>query len=140
MKTVFLSGPYLSGECDEKYKKKMEILAQGKKSPICDKLIKLRIIKNNIKIAIKATQYLRKSGFNVFCPHLAIAGYCQDMNENNKQDRKLIIDMNLQWVEKCDIIAFIPGWQKSKGCREEFRYADDLKKKMRYLTNKEIGL
>ena len=111
MKTVFLCGPYNTG----------------------DKV-------KNIKIAIKAAQYLRDKGYNVFCPHVAIASYCTDMDDNNKTEHALIMGMCLQWVEVCDVFAAIPGCGKSPNCELEYKYALSRGKHVIYLTYEEIGL
>lgn len=111
MKTVFLCGPYTTGNTV-----------------------------NNVKIAIKAAQYLRRKGYNVFCPHVAIAGYCSDMDDGNNEDHKKIMAMCLQWVETCDVFAIIPGWAKSMNCSAEYMIAEIHGKEKIFLTYKQIGV
>ena len=111
MKTVFLCGPYNTGNREE-----------------------------NIKIAIKAAQNLRDKGYNVFCPHIAIGEYCTDMNDENKAEHKKIMKMCAQWIEICDAFAVIPGWEDSQNCSIEYECACALNKEIIYLTFKEIGI
>jgi len=110
MKTVFLSGPYRDN------------------------------ITRNIKIAKKAAQLLRDKGYNVFCPHFAIAGYCDDWSDKDPEQRKRILSMCAQWIEICDVFAVIPGWQKSDGCRFEYAIAEGYDKEIIFLTYGQIGV
>jgi hypothetical protein len=125
MKTCFICGPYTTIliPCD------------------CIALESKFNIKRNIEIAIKAAQYLRRTGYNVFCPHVAIAGYCKDMDEmNNQDDKKLINAMCEQWIQICDCIALIPGWEKSDNCHMEYAIADMNGKEIIHLTYGQIGI
>ena len=108
MKTVFLSGPYLGN------------------------------IKKNTETAKKAARYLRNKGYNVFCPHVAIAGYCDDLDESYPENRKLILEMCYQWISICDYFAQLPGWNESDGCCKEYRMAEMCNKKIISLTYGQI--
>jgi len=110
MKTIFVCGPYVSG---------------------------YGIEKNTLR-AIAASQYLRNHGYNVFCPHVGIAGYCSDMDDRDKEDHKKIMAMCLQWVEICDMIAIIPGYEKSINCQAEYTLSEVHGKEKIFLTNKQI--
>lgn len=110
MKTVFLSGPYSTG-----------------------------FLTCNISRAIHAARFLRDKGYNVFCPHVAIAGYCDDWTED-KEHRKLILSMCAQWVEICEVFALIPGWQESDGCWFEYAIAEANDKPIIHLTYGQIGV
>lgn len=112
MKTVFVCGPYTTGGD----------------------------IARNIRIAIKAAQYLRDRGYNAFCPHVAIAGYMKDWSDDNPTQRNIIRMMCLQWVSLCDCIAMIPGWEKSEMCRAELAVAATESKIQINLTFGQIGV
>lgn len=104
MKTVFLSAPY-AGD-----------------------------ITKNIAIAKRAARLLRDQGFNVFLPHTAIAGYCDDWTDTDPEHRNSILAMCVQWVGICDYFAQVPGWDKSDGCCLEYAYASAAGKEMIALT------
>jgi len=125
MKTVFLSGPYYTGRSEFFKNKTLE---------------KAFLVKHNIKTAKAAARYLRDKGYNVFCPHLAIAGYCDDWTDNNSEHRTKILKMCAQWIEICEYFAVIPGWQKSDGCRFEYAIAEANDKKIISLTYGQIGV
>lgn len=124
MKTIFLCGPYNSPESELRLTRECVI----------------GVKEYNSKVAIKAAQYLRKAGYNVFCPHVAIAGYCVDMDDSNIKDHYKIMEMCMQWISICDCMATIPGWEKSENCKAEFTRAASLNKMTIHLTYGQIGV
>ena len=140
MKTVFLSGSYytrIESKAIQEFKEKIKPLDDEETEEI---LLKDEYIKQNILKAKKAAQLLRDKGYNVFCPHFAIAGYCDDWEDENSEHRKKILEMCAQWIEICDVFAVIPGWQKSDGCRFEYAIAEANNKKIISLTYGQIGV
>jgi hypothetical protein len=109
MKTIFLSAPY-SGD-----------------------------VEVNVKLAKHAARSLRDRGYNVFCPHVAIAGYCDDWNDNNKEHRGRILEMCAQWIKICDYFAQVPGWDRSDGCCFEYAVATISNKDIINLTFAQIN-
>ena len=89
-------------------------------------------VKENIERAIIAAAKLRDRGFNVFLPHGNFV-YCLDL-QNNFESRKKIYQLCNEWIEVCDVIAFMPGWKRSDGCCSEFKEACRFHKKIMYLT------
>lgn len=99
MNTAFLSGPHIAGD-----------------------------VEKNKETAIYYARKLRDQGYNVFCPHVAIAGYCDDLNDKNPVHRKKIMDMCFQWIDICDIFVLIPGFSGSPGAMKEYDYAVEKEK------------
>lgn len=75
----------------------------------------------NIRRAWKVAKILWGNGYTVICPHSNSA-----FMENISNDEFIQRDLSL--VGRCDVIFVLPGWQKSKGTREEIRYAGLLGK------------
>lgn len=105
MKKLYLAGPYTGTDTE----------------------IKWHIIK-----AIDAAIVLRKKGYNVLLPHANFV-YCDDL-EQTKDGRKILIHMCCEWIDACDIFCLMPGWKHSRGCRNEFAYAQKAGKEIMYLT------
>jgi nucleoside 2-deoxyribosyltransferase len=93
-------------------------------------------VKENIHKAIKAATKLRDRGFNVFLPHANFV-YCEDL-EPTMEGRKKIFQLCYEWIDICDVVAFMPGWKKSPGACAEFKKAHQLHKKIIYLTESDI--
>jgi hypothetical protein len=135
MKTVFICGPYTTiiDEYKESYKRYKHNLK-------VKKIIERKCIEENINIAIKAAQYLYDHAYNVFCPHVAIAGYMEDKTDSNPENYRRVLEMCFQWIEKCDFFALLPGWNESAGCKEELSHAIENDKYIMYLTYERIGV
>lgn len=78
-------------------------------------------IKENI---IKAKEYARKAvdlGYIPIVPHLY---FPQFLDDNNKKERNLGIEMGLQLLNMCDKIVIIGN--PTEGMKQEIIYADNL--------------
>ena len=142
MEKIFICAPYTTEIKDGIYKNQKQYYLQVLNltdDSITDIYLKKFSIERNIEIAKKTAQYLRKAGYNVFCPHVAIAGYCDDMDDNKKDDRDKILKMCFDWIRICDYIAILPYWEESDGCQKEYKLSKELNKKVIKLTYKQIG-
>jgi hypothetical protein len=45
------------------------------------------------------------------------------------------LELGLYWLAKCDIVAFLPGWENSKGATIEHMVARSLGKEIVYVRN-----
>ena len=95
MKLVYISGPY-EGTDEE--------------------------IKQNIINAKKVADFFVRRGYNVFVPHTNYE--CCEEREFTKQGRIEILNMCFDMVPRCDVIAFLPGWEKSRGASGEYAIAE----------------
>jgi len=77
--------------------------------------------------AEEAAAHFLRLGYAVFCPHLY---------EYLVINRSLFLEHSdwmrtcLHFVDKCDIVVFLPGWEKSEGAVQEYRRAVELGKKI----------
>jgi hypothetical protein len=72
----------------------------------------------NIRTGISAATLLLQNGFAVFCPFVdfqyGLSGSLpMEVYKNN----------SLEFLNSCDIILMLPGWEQSKGAKEELRIA-----------------
>ncbi len=106
MKSVFISGPYTGTKYDEEYE-------------------------NMMKASAAAAHYI-KMGYAVFCPHSMMLPIDHNFN-NGMIEYTDWLELTLYWLEKCDIVIFLPGWKDSNGCKVEHMVARALGKKVLYL-------
>lgn len=81
-------------------------------------------VEQNIQLAAMYAKKYLKLGYSVHCPHMNTAHFNDIMEYYN------FLRMDLEILNRCDIIVMIPGWKESKGARIEFIHA--------ILTEKEI--
>lgn len=76
-------------------------------------------INRNIQAAKRAARRFVDLGYNVFCPH---ANYemCADME---KTERAKILSMCIDSLYRCDMVAVLPSWVDSAGCKQEITAA-----------------
>lgn len=86
-------------------------------------------IEDNIKTARKYSIDLWEQGYVVLCPHLNTAHFEKDC----KCKYEDYIEGDLEMMKRCDIIAFMPDWNKSKGAVIEYEYAIKLGMEIKYL-------
>jgi len=108
MKSVFISGPY-TGMKDEEY--------------------------NNMMKAARVGAHYLKLGFAVFCPHTMTYPIDRNYNTGGEIEYEDWLELGLYWLAKCDIVAFLPGWENSKGATIEHMVARSLGKEIEYVRN-----
>lgn len=92
---------------------------------------------NISQAATVALEYYKK-GYAVFCPHLQTQHYHGEpknpipLNVNNEVKYEDWLASDIYWLEKCDEVVFLPGWEKSKGASIEHIVAKALGKEITY--------
>ena len=73
-------------------------------------------IERNINAAAEVAAFLAESGVGFFCPHLHSAHF-----EVITPDVPPVYwyDLDIHFMEKCDAIYLLPGWQRSVGTLRE---------------------
>ncbi len=74
-------------------------------------------VKENIAIAEKYAQKIWKAGHAAICPHLNTAHW------GNLLTHDQFIAGDLEIIKRCDAVYLIPGWEHSKGARQENAFA-----------------
>ena len=94
---IYIAGPYTAPTADE----------QGK----------------NIERARDAAAELYRKGHVPFSPHTMTAWF-----DHSYPDipRKHYLETDLEWLELCDAILMLPGWQLSNGACAEHKLAESL--------------
>jgi len=67
----------------------------------------------NIRRASEAAQQLLKAGHTPFCPHTMTAGWEATCGYDD------FLRLGVEWLAACDAILLLPGWEQSKGARQE---------------------
>jgi len=109
IKSVYISGPYSAGTT--------------------------ALEDHNIRIAAKAAFRYYKKGYAVFCPHLQTSYIDRNFNCGEVEYEDWLA-VDIYWLSKCDVIVFLPGWEKSRGARIERMAARGLGKKIVYLQGR----
>jgi len=107
MKIVFVAGPY-RGDCSEENKI------------------------NNIEIARKHIRNLIEANIPYYSPHLNIN---QELVKDGNDYTKLAFSINQTILEKCNVLAVLPGWKQSSGTIAEIEYAKRNSLPIVYLEN-----
>jgi len=75
----------------------------------------------NINRGIDWTAKLREMGFSPF----PVFEDFQDIMRTRDVPIESIYEMSLAWLRKADCMFLLPGWEGSKGAREERRVAEE---------------
>jgi len=76
----------------------------------------------NVRSGIKVATFLLKEGYAPFCPHMDFQlGLCDHI------PLAQYYAYSIAWLRKSDMIYFMPGWEGSAGCQEEYNVAAELK-------------
>jgi len=111
-RSVYISGPY-TGTKGEEYENTMN--------------------------AAEAAAFYLKQGFFVFCPHTMTRTIARNFNQGGEITYDGWLENDIYFLEKCDIVAFLPGWENSKGAWVEHLVACALGKEIEYIKNSEQG-
>ncbi len=104
MKSCYIAGPY-TGRCKEE-------------------------VDRNIDNAAKAAAYYYKRGYAVYCPHLQTSCIDRNYNEDKTLEYDDWMQNDIHWLEKCDVVVFLPGSEYSTGAQIERMVAEALGKEI----------
>ena len=79
-------------------------------------------IEEHIRMAEKYAIMLWDAGFGVFCPHLNTAHF----ELKSKAPTQAYVEADIRMLEVCDILFLLPGWENSKGTKQEIERAKEL--------------
>jgi nucleoside 2-deoxyribosyltransferase len=79
------------------------------------------IISKNIDDAEAVAVQLMRNGFDVICPHKNTAFY--EKYEDIPYEKYIEMDLNI--LERCDVIYMMDNWKESNGAKIEMQYAMD---------------
>lgn len=79
----------------------------------------------NIRLGLRASIQLILNGYIPFCPFLDFI-YFLLLQNGEKITEKMIKDISMSWLEKCDAILVLPRYKKSKGTLAEIARAKEL--------------
>ena len=85
-------------------------------------------VDKHIDRAAEAASYYYKMGYAVYCPHLQTSYIDQHYNQGEELEYNDWMRNDIYWLEKCDVIVFLPGWEKSKGAKIERLIAEAMGK------------
>ncbi len=92
----------------------------------------------NIYIAAKAAAIYRRKGYRVFVPHLQSGYIDRHFNNDGYFEYEDWIEEDIYWLEKCDVVVFLPGWKSSTGASIEHMVAIGLMKEIHCLTEADL--
>lgn len=75
----------------------------------------------NIKKAEMVSIALIRNGWYVFTPHKNTAGY--EQYHDDVLNKQTWIDMDINILERCDVLYVMDNWKESKGSHAEIAYA-----------------
>ena len=82
--------------------------------------------KANIELADEKARELAQEGWAVFCPHTMTNGW----GDKTFLEWADFLSMDIYWLDKCDAIYMLPGWECSEGARMELIVARGLGKEI----------
>ena len=82
----------------------------------------------------KAAAYLREAGFEVFSPAEKETEKHSEANQESLAFRRLVFALDMAWICKhADLVALLPGWEKSSGARAEKALAEAIGLEVRFI-------
>ena len=79
----------------------------------------------NIKRGLRASIQLILNGYTPFCPFLDFI-YFLLLQNGEKITEKMIKEVSMNWLEKCDAIVVLPRYRKSEGTLAEIARAKEI--------------
>ncbi len=76
----------------------------------------------NIAKAESTSIVLIRNGWHVFTPHKNTAGYEQYEDETITKETWIVMDMDI--LDRCDVMYVMDNWRESKGTQREIAFAD----------------
>jgi hypothetical protein len=83
-------------------------------------------VKENVRVARRYAEKYWKLGYAVICPHTNSGTMEYDVSE------QLLMDGDLEFIKRCDVIVMLPGWIESAGSRAEHELAIQCKLQIIY--------
>lgn len=83
-------------------------------------------VKENIRVARQYAEKYWKLGYAVICPHTNSGTMEFGVPEH------LLMQGDLEFIKRCDVIVMLPGWTESAGSRAEHELAVQRKLKIIY--------
>lgn len=80
-------------------------------------------ILHNIRQGINKAAVLMREGYAVFCPFL---DFLIAFMPGPPIDKKIYQANSMAWVECCDVMYVLPGWETSVGTKREIARAEEL--------------
>ena len=80
-------------------------------------------ILGNIRRGINKAAVLMREGYAVFCPFL---DFLIALMPGEPIDKRVYQANSMAWVECCDIMYVLPGWETSNGAKREIARAEEL--------------
>ena len=90
------------------------------------------LVFRNIKNGQYAARKVLDSGSAPFCPFLDYQLLLQDGKE---VDIQTLYDYSLSFLEVCDIVLMLPGFENSRGCKGEIEHAAKHNIPVLYVTD-----
>jgi hypothetical protein len=97
MKRVYIAGPYSGGD--------------------------IITILHNIRQGIQKASILMREGYAVFCPFL---DFLIALMPGETISKEIYQVNSMEWVECCDVMYVLPGWENSEGTKREIAKAKGL--------------
>ena len=86
-----------------------------------------RTLEQNVQAAVDVFLSLAHEGVHAFCPHLtALAQGAFDVPYERW------MEMDFAFLERCDVVLMLEGWERSPGARRERDLAEALGKRVIY--------
>lgn len=93
----------------------------------------------NVGRAVEAARALVLKGHNPMCPHLY--HYIDRLPDGGKlTDEDTWLAICMQWVQFCEAILMLPGWENSTGAKQEHALAMKLRMSVYYHIGDVPGL
>lgn len=81
------------------------------------------IILGNIRQGINKAAQLMREGYAVFCPFL---DFLIALMPGKQISKEAYQSNSMAWVECCDVMYVLPGWESSNGTKREIARAQEL--------------
>lgn len=95
-------------------------------------------VEKNVRRAEAAAWLYYLKGHAVFCPHVQTHSIHMRYNIDNIVTYTDWLTADIAWLEICDVAAFIPGWEESKGAKMEYIIANALGKEIEIINEIEL--